>query len=118
MNQIIQVAALLVVTLTTNEVKIGTATIGSDTFDVVGLQVVTNRVVTSKSIMHPDSGDWSCFRQESWTNSYPGPFIGTNLVKSASPVLLGTNVWGTNFIFGNTIEWRNASTTNVTLPAR
>ena len=41
MNQIFQVAALLVVTLSTNEVKIGTATIGSDTFDVVGLQATT-----------------------------------------------------------------------------
>lgn len=95
MRQIIQVAAMLVVTLTTNEVKIGTATIGRDMFDVVGLQVVTNRVVTSKSIMHPDRGDWSGFRQESWTNSYPGPFVGTNLVLSSvwdGPVVLVTNV--------------------------
>jgi hypothetical protein len=77
MNQIFQVSALLVVTLSTNEVKIGTATIGSDTFDVVGLQVVTNRVIS--------------LHDESWTNTYAGPFIGTNLVKA--PVLWGTNIF-------------------------
>ena len=80
MNQIFQVAALLVVTLSTNEVKIGTATIGYDTFDVVGLQVVTNRVIA--------------LHDESWTNTYAGPFIGTNLVKTA-PV---TNWVATNGI--------------------
>ena len=79
MNQIFQVAALLVVTLSTNEVKIGTATIGSDTFDVVGLQVVTNRVIS--------------LHDESWTNTYAGPFIGTNLVKAPVPVIYGTNVF-------------------------
>ena len=79
MNQIFQVAALLVVTLSTNEVKIGTATIGSDTFDVVGLQVVTNRVIA--------------LHDESWTNTYPGPFIGTNLVKVPVPGIWGTNIF-------------------------
>lgn len=90
MNQMIQVYALLVVTLATNEVKIGTATIGRDTFDVIGLQVVTNRVISL--------GD------ESWTNTYAGQFIGTNLVKVPAPVLWSTNIWiqpiiGTNWIY-------------------
>lgn len=79
MNQIIMIAATLAITLTTNEVKIGTATIGRDTFDVVGLQVVTNRVIS--------------LHDESWTNTYAGPFIGTNLVKVPAPVLWGTNMW-------------------------
>lgn len=93
MNQIIQVAALLFVTLSTNEVKIGTATIGYDTFDVVGLQVVTNRSIK--------------LADESWTNTYAGPFIATNLVKTATATnwvatngviiqpLYPTNVWMT-----------------------
>ena len=98
MNQILQVSALLVVTLSTNEVKIGTATIGSDTFDVVGLQVVTNRVIA--------------LHDESWTNSYPGPFIGTNLVKMA-PATNWTASVGTNGIlfqpFYPTNVWRTWS---------
>lgn len=69
----------MVVTLSTNEVKIGTATIGYDTFDVVGLRVVTNRVIS--------------LHDESWTNTYAGPFIGTNLVKVPYPFLRGTNIW-------------------------
>lgn len=92
MNQILQVSALLVVTLSTNEVKIGTATIGYDTFDVIGLQVVTNRVIA--------------LHDESWTNSYPGPFIGTNLVKMAP----ATNWTATNGILFQPIyptnSWR------------
>lgn len=89
MNKIIQVAAMLVVTLATNEVKIGTATIGSDTFDVVGLQIVTNRVIS--------------LRDESWTNTHSGPFIGTNLVKAPAPVIWGTNSWMRPFISPNWI---------------
>ena len=90
MNQMIQVAAMLVVTLATNEVKIGTATIGSDTFDVVGLQVVTNRVIS--------------IRDESWTNAYAGPFIGTNLVNAPAPVIWGgTNIWMRTLIPSNWI---------------
>lgn len=89
MNQIIQVAAMLVVTLSTNEVKIGTATIGHDAFDVVGLQVVTNRVIS--------------LRDESWTNTYSGPFIGTNLVKAPAPVFWSTNIWMLPLISSNWI---------------
>jgi hypothetical protein len=75
---ITHIAALLTVTLTTNEVKLGTATIGTKTFDVVGLQAVTNRTVTAVG--------------ESWTNTYPGPFVATNLV----PAKETGRVWSTN----------------------
>ena len=77
---------MLVVTLSTNEVKIGTATIGSDTFDVVGLQVATN--VAVRTYEHGDA-----ISSFSFTNTYAGPFIGTNLVKVPVPVIWGTNIF-------------------------
>lgn len=100
MNQIIMIAATLAITLTTNEVKIGTATIGYDTFDVVALQVVTNRVVELKGALLPPQD----IGRESWTNTYAGPFIRTNLVKVPAPKLWGTNIWiqpiiGSNWIY-------------------
>lgn len=106
----IYITAILTVTLTTNEVKLGTATIGPKTFDVVGLQVMTNRVVKMKSL----DGKWKFSLAEmeifvdgnsSWTNTYPGPFIATNLVPA--PEASGWILSNTNFI-----QWGDIRLTN------
>lgn len=76
------VFALLSVFLSTNEVQIGTADLGGRRFNVIGLQVVTNRVISAQT-------DMDAVRFESWTNLYPGPFVSTNLV----PVPPATNVF-------------------------
>ena len=60
--------------LVTNEVAIGSATIGGDSFNLVALRQITNRVVRYRS---PQGGD-----PEFWTNSYPGPYVATNFVRS------------------------------------
>ena len=83
----IYITAILTITLTTNEVKLGTATIGPKMFDVVGLQLTTNRIVTAVG--------------ESWTNTYPGPFVATNLVPSKEIVWM----IGTNIVMTNSISW-------------
>jgi len=99
MNTLIQVASILSVTVTTNEVPLGKATIGIHSFDVVGLQLITNRVISTCG------ESWT---RESWTNKYPGPFIGTNLVRETSP---------TNIVFsGNPITYLTPSNQWLQIP--
>lgn len=98
----IYITTILTITLTTNEVKLGMATIGPKMFDVVGLQLTTNRIVTAVG--------------ESWTNTYPGPFVATNLVPI--PEASGWIPTNTNFIWWNDIKLTNfISSTNVYLNA-
>lgn len=99
MNITLTVTAILTILTVTNEVKIGTATIGNNQFDVVKLQVVTNRI-----IQHTYTKDIVPLLGESWTNTIEGPIVGTNLVQAHSSVNL---VW-TN----STLLWSN-SLTNV-----
>jgi hypothetical protein len=106
----IYIIALLTVTLTTNEVKLGTADIGTKTFDVVGLQMVTNRIVqqTKANLNVPHLSDpGSITLGESWTNTYPGPFIATNLVERPP---------STNWFATNSIGWIDLIITNLITP--
>lgn len=109
----IYITALLTSTLTTNEVKLGTATIGPKTFDVVGLQIVTNKTVTMLD-SRPFVAGWDLppprATGDFWTNTYPGPFIATNLVERP-PV---TNWAATNWIYWGDIVLTNLITsTNI-----
>lgn len=95
------ITAVLTVTLTTNEVKLGTAIIGPKTFDVVGLQVVTNRIVQRSTVsLNVPIQDATPLLGESWTNTYPGPFVATNLV----PCEIGQVNINTNFIWWNDMK--------------
>lgn len=103
MNTTLTIIATLTILITTNEVKIGTAIIGNNPYDVVKLQVVTNSIVTSKAVTNylliPPT-KLANPRQESWTNTYEGPIVGTNLTPSKSLGIL----WDygmTNFITTN-----------------
>jgi len=71
------ITAILSIILTTNEVKIGTATINGQQFELVGLQVVTNRIVRNTS---PLTGPISWSGDEYWTNQSLGPIVATNFV--------------------------------------
>lgn len=95
MNTILTVTAILTILTVTNEVKIGTATIGNNQFDVVKLQVVTNRI-----IQHTYTKNIVPLLGESWTNTTEGPIVGTNLV------LLGPISFATNTI----LRWENTWT--------
>lgn len=99
MNITLTVTAILTILTVTNEVKIGTATIGNNQFDVVKLQVVTNRI-----IQHTYTKDIVPLLGESWTNTIEGPIVGTNLVQAHSSVNL---VWTNSMLL-----WSN-SLTNV-----
>ena len=99
MNITLTVTAILTILPVTNEVKIGTATIGNNQFDVVKLQVVTNRI-----IQHTYTKDIVPLLGESWTNTIEGPIVGTNLVQAHSSVNL---VWTNSMLL-----WSN-SLTNV-----
>lgn len=71
----------------TNQVDVGSATVGKDTFSLVALRMATNRVVVYRS---PLDG-----AVESWTNIHLGPFFATNFVPR--PPLNATNstmTWG------------------------
>lgn len=72
---------LLAVTLTTNEVTIGTATIHGKEYAVVGLQVVTNKTLRAVATCNATASrlDYGV-TSESWTNTHAGPFVGTNFV--------------------------------------
>lgn len=101
----IYITALLTVTLTTNEVKLGTADIGQRMFDVVGLQVVTNRIVQQTYTL-----DAAPMLGESWTNTYPGPFVATNLVPAKETGWVwSTNVmnWYPNLVISNLLYHAN-----------
>lgn len=104
----IYITALLTITLTTNEVKLGTATIGPKMFDVIGLQIVTNKTVTMLDA-RPFVAGWDLPPPrptgDYWTNTYPGPFVATNLV--SIPEESGWILSNTNFI-----QWENIRLTN------
>ena len=89
--------AILTVLLTTNEVHLGTATINNESYKVIGLQVVTNRII--RTVQFSGSGEVTAGATmstgESWTNTIPGPIVATNLVKAPA---FSTNV---------TAQWLN-----------
>lgn len=94
MNTTLTITAILTILTVTNEVKIGTATIGNNYFDVVKLQVVTNRIITTKAATNyylVPPADSTILQQESWTNTTEGPIVGTNLVPAAG-IKFSTNI--------------------------
>jgi len=93
--------AILTVLLSTNEVHLGTATINNESYKVIGLQVVTNRIIT-KAIMTGPTDE----KPESWTNTIPGPIVATNLVKAPLNGTITFSTDATNIY----IPWYNGPT--------